>query len=180
MKANETVSIVGLVVVGVVILCLAYVIVIALQRSNGNTVARLTWKGFVDFALKITGTSSRKVTPPRSLEGGIQASPTVSRSWLSLHRRAALIVFLVVLIAAVPLFWWVEQPAPWRMLLTAEFNEMFSLLRHSPKEPLNITRGQASLDRVTRMIEMRTDNLTHDHYRNEEIWVVDHYWQYWN
>ena len=180
MKANETVSIVGLVVVGVVILCLAYVIVVALQRPDGNILARITWKGFVDFALKIVGAKQSKAKPARSLKAGIPASPTTPRSWFSFQRRTTLIAFLVVLIAAVPLFWWVEQPAPWRMLLTAEFNEMFSLLRHSPKEPLNITRGQASLDRVTRMIEMRTDNLTHDHYRNEEIWVVDHYWQYWN
>jgi len=177
MKGTEGTTVLGLVIVAVVVICLAFVVLAALeaaleQTPDGIFEGGLSWRGVVELWLKITG-HSRGRRPIRGRHKKV-------RPWPFRHGRAVLITILTLVIVGLPAWWWFAQPAPWRMLLVYEWNEMFSLLRHGSKEPLNITRGQATLDRVTRMVEMRTDNLAHDRYKPEEIWILDHYWQYWN
>jgi hypothetical protein len=169
MNINETIV--------VVVLILAAVIVVALSKFK-RVEARGQSKGIGEFKIHAEG---KIIAPPQEQLRSKKGTRKVQgiRPWFSSHWRAVVIWSSIVLIIVAPVWWWVAQPAPWRMLLSYEFNEMFRLLRHSSKEPLHITRGQATLDRVTRMVEMRTDRLS-DRYRDEEIWVVDHYWQYWN
>lgn len=184
MKGNESIAVIS--IVGAVILCLAYVIIVALKNPNRKFEARLIWKGLIEFVLKITGHDPKPQpalpgnVEPSPATGGGPAAPSRVRPWFFRHWRAVVLASLALLLIVLPATWWLNQPAPWRMLLSYEFNEMLSLLRHGARDPLVITRGQASLDRVTRMVEMRTDSLAHDHYKNEEIWIIDHYWQYWN
>jgi hypothetical protein len=183
MKGTELTTVFGLVVVAVVVLCLAWVIIAALEaaleKSNGNFEGKLSWRGFVELWLKITGRTKEEEDKDKDRKH-IREKRKNARSWFFRHWRAALITALVLVVVGLPVWWWYAQPAAWRMLLSYELNETFSLLRHSAHDPVNITRGHATLDRITRMLEIRTDNLAHDQYNPEEIWIVDHYWQYWN
>ena len=112
--------------------------------------------------------------PPKKRTDKLQDHrPALPRHW-----RALLILSFVLTLMIASLGWWFERPAPLRMLISYEFNEMLNLLRHGPLKPLEINRGQGTLDRLTRLVKMHTDQLK-DRYHNEEIWIVDHYWRYW-
>lgn len=181
MKGIEIVTIIWLLLVAVVSSGVIWVILRALEGVNKIITWEVIWRQFKS-KLKIGDHHPPKDQLPTSTDEPTKsaAESASSHSWFFRHWRAALIMSLVLIMVGLPLWWWYAQPAPWRMLLAYEFNEMFSLLKHGPTEPLNIMRSQATLDRVTRMVEMRMDNLAHDRYKPEEIWVVDHYWQYWN
>jgi hypothetical protein len=178
MKGIDATTLVLLLIVAVIgVACM----VIAALRGKSKEIEGEVKLGPHTTKIRITGYEGSEHQPPTSaVKPKSSRAHSKNRSWFFRHWRAVLIMTLMFILVGLPIGWWFAQPAPWRMLLRYEFSEMISLLRHGSKEPLNITRGQATLDRVTRMVEMRTDNLAHDRYKPEEIWIVDHYWQYWN
>lgn len=172
MNSNEAVVI--------VVLILAVVTVVALFRFNKDFRAIVKALG-VSFSIAIKGKdrfprekqlrSGKKIKPVGELEN--------SQPWLFHHWRAVVITSVVLLLIVMPFCWWFEQPATWRMLAADEFNELVKLLRHGSHGPWNVPRGRATLNNVTRVVEMRADSLKQS-YQDEDIWIVDHFWQYWN
>jgi hypothetical protein len=137
MNINETIV--------VVVLVLAAVIVVALSRFK-RVRARGQSKGIGEFEIHAEGKviAPAQLTPQPGLPKKRTRKMQGVQPWFSSHWRALVIWSSIVLIIVAPVWWWVAQPAPWRMLLSYEFNEMFRLLRHSSKEPLHIARGQAT------------------------------------
>jgi len=171
MSTNETVV--------VIIIVMALVILAALCKFD-HVVTTIGWRGVLSFVLKALG-GTRRTT--RAVARGPRKPKRRTkglRPWFALHWRAMLSAVFMLVLWVVPACWWFQQPASWRMLLSSQFNETLNMLRHSPKAPLHIARGKATLDQLTRMIEMRSDSLGSDRYEDEEVWIIDHYWQYWN
>jgi len=172
MNAHEMVTVIGLVVVAVVVLCLARVIVLALQESTGDLSARLKWLRVIDFALKIVR-SGRNPNPARPRKS--KSAPT-----LFFHRWRVLIVMSAgLLMVFVPVHWWMVKPILWRAQLANEFSKLLIMAAYDPQTPVVVPRGKETLDRITAVVDTLTDSMRKNPYRNKEIWVLDHYWQYW-
>ncbi len=91
------------------------------------------------------------------------------------------IVLIAMLVLLIPSIWWFRQPVLWRMLLAYQANEVFNLLKHGAHGPIHVAPGQATLEQLTKTLDLLSDKLRRDRYHEEEeIWIVDHYWQYWN
>jgi len=169
MSTNETVV--------VIIIVMALVILAALYKFELVS-AQIDWRGVLKFVLKALGRSSHPTRKVARKTRNPKRRMKALRPWL--HWRAVLSAVFMLVLWVVPACWWFQQPTPWRLLLSSQFNEMLNLLRHGPKGPLIVARGQATLDLLTQTVEMRSNRLGSDRYGEEEIWIIDHYWQYWN
>jgi hypothetical protein len=175
MNANQVVSIAGLVVVVIVVVCLAGVMFAALKRAKGNIVIHLIWRGVIDFMLKIARLNP---FPPRGERIGIKSKKR--QPWHFRHWRAICAVSLMGFMIAAPVRWWMEKPAAWRMLVSDEWKALLSLAAHDPKEPVVVPLGGETRHKLKEVLDAYTDRMRADHYQSAEVWVLDHYWQYWN
>jgi hypothetical protein len=114
MKGNESIAVIS--IVGAVILCLAYVIIVALKNPNKKVEAQLIWKGFIKFVLKITGHDPKPQPPPapdaersQAIRDGSPAVPSRVRPWFFRHWRAVVLASLALLLIVLPATWWLNQ-----------------------------------------------------------------------
>jgi hypothetical protein len=52
-------------------------------------------------------------------------------------------------------------------------------MKQGPKEPVHVVQSGHTLQGLTQLIDGYADILARDPHRVIEVWVVDHYWQYW-
>jgi len=53
------------------------------------------------------------------------------------------------------------------------------LWKQDPREPVHVAQSGATLHGLTRLLDGYADILGRDPHRVIEVWVADHYWQYW-
>lgn len=97
------------------------------------------------------------------------------RHWLKIAVPLALILLLVV----TPLWWWHRHSEAWKVVFSNHIAEAWALVKLGPKEPVHVVQSGATLQGLTQLIDGYADVLARDPHRVIELWVVDHYWQYW-
>ncbi|MBZ5505510.1 MAG: hypothetical protein LAO78_08490 [Acidobacteriia bacterium] len=182
MSTNEA-ALLGLVVVAVVA-------VFAIFRFSKNL--RITIKALGSF-LTLNG-SNDSPSSARTAKAGKSASAARGASaalsvvqpaqpqgiWISRRARNMLVpVLLVAIFIITPLWWWRQHSEAWKLVLADHISEAWVLWKQGPKEPVYYARSGETLHTLTRMLDRYADELGRDVHRTSEIWIVDHYWQYW-
>ena len=150
----------------VIVLILAVVMVVALLKFDRRVKIMLKKLGFEIQVENDGKPPDRSLDPHERMRRPQRRRPLVFRRWGHI-----LIGAPILLLFAAPIWWWAEQPAPWRMLLSYQFHQLISLLKHGSSKPLHTHRSQATLDSLTRTLEMRADKLN-DHYRGDEVGLL--------
>jgi hypothetical protein len=98
-----------------------------------------------------------------------------SRYWLKISVSLALVLLLIV----TPFWWWNRHSEFWKLELSHHISEAWGLWKQDPKAPRHEPQGRHTLQGLTRLLDGYADVLARDPHRVIEVWVVDHYWQYW-
>ena len=109
-------------------------------------------------------------------------SPQPSRlpAWLSRHwLKISIPLALILLSMAVSFWWWNRHSEAWRVVLSNRIAGVWALAKLGPKEPIHEVQSGATLQGLTQLLDGYADVLALDPHRVIELWVVDHYWQYW-
>jgi hypothetical protein len=97
------------------------------------------------------------------------------RRWLKISVPLVLILVLIV----VPLWWWHRHSEAWKIVLSDHIAESWVLWKQGAHEPVHVAQSGATLQGLTQLLDGYANALGRDPHRMIEIWVVDHYWQYW-
>jgi hypothetical protein len=87
---------------------------------------------------------------------------------------------LILLLIGAPLWWWHRHSEAWRLVLSDHIAESWALVKQGRKEPVHVVKSGHTLQGLTQLIDGYADVLARDPHRVIELWVVDHYWQYWS
>jgi hypothetical protein len=98
-------------------------------------------------------------------------------SWRWIKISISLVLILVLI--ATPLWWWHSHTEAWKLVLSDHISEAWALWKQGPKEPVHETQSSHTLQRLTQLLDDYANTLGRDPHRVIEVWVVDHYWQYW-
>jgi hypothetical protein len=174
----------------VVVMAVVAIIALFLYQKIGITLEGL------GALLKLTGSKKPPIHDKgaSSVRSGESASadgaaipppappPEPSRlpAWLT-HRRLKISVSLalVLLLLGVPFWWWNRHSEVWKLVLSNHIAESWALWKQDPKTPTREIQSGATLQGLTRLLDGYADVLSRDPHRVIEVWVVDHYWQYW-
>lgn len=99
-------------------------------------------------------------------------------SWRLLKVSASLA--LMLLLVVMPLWWWNRHSEAWKVVVSDHIAEAWGLWKQDPKVPVHEVQSGRTLQGLTRLLDDYADILGRDPHRVFEVWVVDHYWQYWN
>jgi len=168
------------------LLVMAVVAIVALFRFNKKFRLRIKWLGNL-FALdgsndppktprKIGSTADRKpIAPPTTLP-----RPSRFPAWFSWRGlKISISIALVLLVIATPLWWWNRHSEAWKVVLSDRIAQSWDLWKQDPHTPVHEAQSGATLHGLTRLLDDYADMQSHDPHRAIEVWVVDHYWQYW-
>jgi len=129
-----------------------------------------------------------KARPKKALPGEPKSimpplpPPEPSRfpAWFSRNRLKVLVpLALMFVFVAMPLWWWHRHSEAWKLIVSDHFAEAWVLLKQAPGTPVHVVQSGATLQGLTRLLDGYADILGRDPHRVIELWVVDHYWQYW-
>ena len=112
--------------------------------------------------------------PPAPLAEPFRFPAWFSRHWLRLAVALALVLALMV-----PTWWWHSHSEAWKLELSDHIAESWALLKQGRKEPVHVVKSGHTLHGLTQLLDGYADILARDPHRVIELWVVDHYWQYW-
>ena len=101
-------------------------------------------------------------------------------AWLSRRRikiSASLVLTFVVI--AIPFWWWSRHSEAWKIVLSDHIAESWALWKQGAHEPVHVAQSGATLQGLTQLLDGYANALGRDPHRVIEVWVVDHYWQYW-
>src|SRR5947208_12778835 len=119
MNTNETV---------VVISAVMAVVILAALCKYRDVWTIFDWHGILKFGLKALGGTRRTTRAVARQTRKPKRRMKELRPWFSLHWRTVLSAVFLFVLWVVPAWWWFEQPAPWRMLISSQFNETLNLL----------------------------------------------------
>jgi hypothetical protein len=169
------------------LLVMAVVAIVALFRFNKKFRLRIKWLGNL-FALDGSNDppkTLRKIGPAADRKP-IESSATLpepfhfpvwfSQRWLKFAVPLALVLVLIV----TPLWWWNCHPEAWKLELSNHVSEAWGLWKQGPKATRHIAQSGHTLQGLTQLLDDYADILGRDPHRVIDVWVVDHYWQYWN
>jgi hypothetical protein len=169
------------------ILAVTVVVIVALFRFNKDILIVIK---IVGNYIKLKISNRPRVSPPQGgPAGGGQpiAPPTpwvepfrlpawVSQHWLKISISLVLISTLIVM----PLWWWNRHSEAWKVVLSDHIAESWALWKQDPHTPVHEAQSGATLHGLTRLLDDYANIQSHDPHRAIEVWVVDHYWQYWS
>lgn len=177
-------------VLTVVVMAVVAIVAIFLNQKIG-----FTFKG-PGASLKLTGTKSQPVAdkePSARLSKSAStgrsklivspAPPSLQPSWSWLSRRRLKIsvsLVLILVVTATPLWWWQRHSEAWKIVLSDHIAESWALLKQGAHEPVHVAQSGATLQGLTHLLDGYANALGRDPHRVIEVWVVDHYWQYWS
>jgi hypothetical protein len=98
-----------------------------------------------------------------------------SQRWLKISVPIALILVLIL----TPVWWWHRHSEAWKLVLSDHLAESWALWKQGPQEPVHVVQSGQTLQGLTRLLDDYANMQGHDPHRVIELWVVDHYWQYW-
>ena len=163
------------------ILAVVVVVVVALFRFNKDF--DFSWKALGNYIkLKISN------RPPKRPEPKISpihppTPPQAPRfpAWLFRHRFKISIslALILLLMMCLPFWWWHRHSEAWKLVLSDHLAESWALWKQSPQEPVHVVQSGQTLQGLTRLLDDYANMQGHDPHRVIELWVVDHYWQYW-
>lgn len=168
------------------LLVMAVVAIVALFRFNKKFRLRIKWLGNL-FALdgsndppkiprKTGSTADRK-----SIEqSAALPEPSHLRAWFSWRRLTISVsLALVLLVIIMPLWWWNRHSEAWKVVLSDRIAESWALWKQYPHTPVHEAQSGVTLHGLTRLLDDYANIQSRDPHRAIEVWVVDHYWQYW-
>ena len=121
---------------------------------------------------------SKPIMPPAPPAPSLQPShPLAGFPWRRL--KIAIPVLLMLVLITTPLWWWHRHSEAWKLELSHHISEAWVLVKQGPKEPVHVVQSGRTLQELTRLLDSYADILGRDPHRVIEVWVVDHYWQYW-
>jgi hypothetical protein len=101
-------------------------------------------------------------------------------AWFSRHRlKISIPLVLILLLIVMPFWWWNRHSESWQLELSHHTIEVWRLWKQGPNEPVHVVQSGHTLQGLTRLLDGYADILGRDPHRVIEVWVVDHYWQYW-
>lgn len=101
-------------------------------------------------------------------------------AWLSWRRLKISIPLTLLLVSMItPFWWWHRHSEAWKIVLSDHIAESWALWKQDPHIRVPEPRSGATLHRLTQLLDGYADVLARDPHRVIELWVVDHYWQYW-
>ena len=168
------------------LLVMAVVAIIALFRFNKKFRLRIKWLGNL-FALdgsndppktprKLGSTADRKsIRNVRRF-----AEPSHLPAWFSWHRlKISVLLALILMLIVMPLWWWNRHSEAWKVVLSDHIAESWALWKQDPHKPVHVAQSGATLHGLTQLLDDYANMQSRDPHRAIEVWVVDHYWQYW-
>lgn len=174
----------------VVVMAVVAIVALFLYQKIG-----MTFKG-LGALLKLTGTKK----PPVGDKGPSSARPSESASadgapigqtapppepshlsaWSSWRRlKIPVPLALILVLVVVPMWWWHRHSEAWKLVLSDHIAESWALVKQGRKEPVHVVKSGHTLQGLTQLLDGYADILARDPHRVIEVWVVDHYWQYW-
>jgi len=95
--------------------------------------------------------------------------------------RLRILVPLALMLAliVVSMWWWNRHSEAWKLVLSDHISESWALVKQGRKEPVHVVKSGHTLHGLTQLLDGYADILARDPHRVIELWVVDHYWQYW-
>jgi hypothetical protein len=107
-----------------------------------------------------------------------EPSPLSARfSWHRLKIAVSLALILPVIVT--PLWWWNRHSEAWKVVLSDHIAESWALWKQDPHKPVHVAQSGATLHGLTQLLDDYANMQSRDPHRVIEVWVVDHYWQYW-
>ena len=168
------------------LLVMAVVAIVALFRFNKKFRLRIKWLGNL-FALdgsndppktprKLGSTADRK-----SIEtSAALPEPSHLPAWFSWHRlKISVLLALILMLIVMPLWWWNRHSEAWKVVLSDHIAESWALWKQDPHKPVHVAQSGATLHGLTQLLDDYANMQSRDPHRAIEVWVVDHYWQYW-
>ena len=137
------------------------------------------------FKIKATGRRVIRLPKvPPAPSAGILPTPSPRPShllaWLFLNWLKIAISTVVILVLTItPLWWWHRHSEAWKLVLSDHLAESWALWKQGPQEPVHVVQSGQTLQGLTRLLDDYAEMQGHDPHRVIELWVVDHYWQYW-
>jgi hypothetical protein len=117
----------------------------------------------------------KSILPPLPLPEPFRFPAWVSRHWLKISVSLVLILLLIVM----PFWWWNRHSEAWQLELSHHISEAWVLWKQDPKAPVHVVQSGRTLQELTQLLDGYADILGRNPHRVIEVWVVDHYWQYW-
>ena len=125
---------------------------------------------------KVLADDRKSVAPPAPLPEPSRLPGWFSRRWLRILVPLALMILLVM----PPFWWWNSHPEFWKLELSYHVIEAWNLWKQGPKATTHVVQSGHTLQGLTRLLDDYAGILGRDPHRVIELWVVDHYWQYWS
>jgi len=163
------------------IIALFLVVIVALFRFDKDFI--FIWKALGNsIKLRITNRPPKRPEPkvfpiqPPTLQ-----KPPLLLAWLSRHRLKIFIslALILLLIVSLPFWWWHRHSEAWKLVLSDHLAESWALWKQGPQEPVDVVQSGQTLQGLTRLLDDYAYMQSRDPHRLIELWVVDHYWQYW-
>jgi hypothetical protein len=183
---NANVAIPVIIAVVVIVALVLYEKIVITIKALGNIYFKLagTRKKRVGGKQRV---SSDRIGKSESTDRGPSISPPVPSpepfhfpAWLTRHWvKIAVPVVLMFLLVVTPLWWWHRHSEAWKLIVSDHIAEAWVLLKQDPGTPVHVVQSGATLQGLTQLIDGYADILGRDPHRVIEVWVVDHYWQYW-
>lgn len=168
------------------ILAVTVVLIVALFRFNKDILIIIK---IVGNYIKLKISNRPRVFPPQKTQvpGGQSIAPPAPPleafyfpAWFSRHRLRVLVPLVLMLVVFMPFLWWNCHPEFWKLELSNHISEAWSLWKQGPKAPMHVVQSGHTLQGLTRLLDDYADILGRDPHRVIELWVADHYWQYWS
>ena len=172
------------------ILVVAVVVIVALFRFNKDFLLIIKiWGNYIKLKISNRFLSRSKRIPDDGDEPETShlqppappVEPFHFPAW-SLGRwlKTATELVLTFVFLVVPFWWWNCHPEAWKLELSNHVSEAWGLWKQGPKATRHVPQSGHTLQGLTQLLDAYADILGRDPHRVIEVWVVDHYWQYWN
>jgi hypothetical protein len=185
MNTNEKILLIIAVVVVVIAALVLYEEIVITIKALGNIYFKLAGKRRRRAAAKkkessarlgtSNSTDSAAILPPAPPPEPPHLPVRLFPRWLKLAIPLVLLLALIVM----PVWWWNCHSEFWKIELSHHISEAWGLWKQGPREPTRDTQSGPTLQGLTRLLDGYADILGRDPHRVIELWVVDHYWQYW-
>jgi len=185
MNTNVAILLIISLVVVVIVALVLYEKVEIIVKALGNIYFKLAGSRRRRAAAKQKASSARlgknnstargAAIPPAAPPEPSHFPAWLSRNWLKISVSLTLMLLLTVM----PFWWWNRHPESWKLELSHHISEAWGLWKQGPKAPRHESQGGHTLQVLTRLLDGYADILARDPHRVIELWVVDHYWQYW-
>jgi hypothetical protein len=117
----------------------------------------------------------RPIAPPTIAPQPFHFPAWFSQRWMKISIPLVLIFALIFM----PFWCWNRHSEAWKLELSHHISEAWVLVKQGPKEPVHVVQSGRTLQELTRLLDGYADILGRNPHRVIEVWVVDHYWQYW-